>query len=363
MKSVDESRGTMPFGGITVLLGGDFRQILPVIPYGDRSQILSACITRSRLWRIYKIFQLKKNMRLNKGNSCKEIEDLNQFAKWVLDIGDGKVNPTQNQNDSFEEDDIEVPAQFCDLNNINSVDNMIKNTFPNFLENWNNPKYLSERAILTPTNQTVGHLNSLIVDKVPGESFSYFSVDSAEDFGGTDDDLHSAFPIEYLNSINISGMPYHELKLKVGVVVMLMRNLNQSLGLCNGTRMIVTKCLKFCVECEVICGSFLGTQHFIPRIEICPSDTRMPFKLVRKQMPLQICYAMTINKSQGQSLENVGLFLPKSVFTHGQFYVAITRVTSPKGLMVFIDDDTGNPTNKTQNIVYREVFYALPTME
>ncbi|XP_074377235.1 uncharacterized protein LOC141718753 [Apium graveolens] len=159
---------------------------------------------------------------------------------------------------------------------------------------------------------------------VPGNSISYFSVDSAEKFGGMDEDLNVAFPVEYLNSLNVTGMPPHDLKLKVGVVVMLMRNLNQTLGMCNGTRMIVTKCLKFCVECEVICSSFVGTKHFIPRM-----DTKMPFKLVRKQMPLQ-------------------------------YYVVVSRVTSPGGLTIFIDDDTGGATNITENMVYKEVFYDLP---
>lgn len=188
---------------------------------------------------------------------------------------------------------------------------------------------------------------------LPGEEFSYLSVDRADDFGGSDAELDVAFPTEYLNSLTIPGLPNHELKLKEGVVVMLMRNLNQTLGLCNGTRMMVTKCFKYCVQCEVICGSFVGTRHFIPRMECCPSDSKLPFKLIRKQMPLQICYAMTINKSQGQSLEMVGLFLPKSVFTHGQLYVTISRVTSPKGLKIFIDDESGQCTTYTQNVVFK----------
>lgn len=75
----------------------------------------------------------------------------------------------------------------------NSFDNMIETTYPDFTD----PKYLSDRAILTPTNQTVAHLNELIVEKIPGESFSYYSVDTSEDFGGTEADLHNAFPIEY----------------------------------------------------------------------------------------------------------------------------------------------------------------------
>ncbi|XP_017250901.2 uncharacterized protein LOC108221541 [Daucus carota subsp. sativus] len=360
MKSSDLGRAALPFGGITVVLGGDFRQILPVIPHGDRAQILGACITRSYLWNICKIFVLTKNMRLNKGSSDAEANEVKEFAKWVLDVGNGTFTTSHNADDRLNEDNIEVPLKFCDLENDNSVENMIRSIYPDFVHNSMNPEYLSERAILTPTNQTVGHLNSLIVDMIPGEAVTYYSVDSAEDFGGTDADLHCAFPIEYLNSLSVPGMPAHDLKLKVGVVVMLMRNLNQTLGLCNGTRMIVTKCLKFCVECEVICGSFKGTRHFIPRMELCPSDSLLPFKLVRKQMPLQICYAMTINKSQGQSLKTVGLFLPKPVFTHGQFYVAVSRVTSPGGLKIFIDDDRGFPTNITQNVVYKEVFYALP---
>ena len=79
---------------------------------------------------------------------------------------------------------------------------------------------------------------------------------------------------------------------------MLMRNLNQTLGLCNETRMMVTKCLKHCVQCEVICGAFEGTRHFNPRMELCPNESKLPFELLRKQMPLQIYYSMTINKAQ-----------------------------------------------------------------
>lgn len=124
--------------------------------------------------------------------------------------------------------------------------------------------------------------------------------------------------------------------------------------------MMITRCLKQCVECEVISGAFVGTKHFIPRMELCPTDTKLPFKLIRKQMPLQICYSMTINKSQGQSLDRVGLYLPNPVFTHGQFYVAVSRVTSPNGLKVFIDSKSGESTNVTKNVVYKEIFYNLP---
>ena len=65
---------------------------------------------------------------------------------------------------------------------------------------------------------------------------------------------------------------------------------------------------------------------------------------------------MKINKSQGQSLSHVGIYLPKPVFNHGQLYVAVSRVTSRSSLKVLICDKDKNPTNKIANVVYKEVF-------
>ncbi|KAK1366397.1 hypothetical protein POM88_041958 [Heracleum sosnowskyi] len=121
-------------------------------------------------------------MRINKGRNEEEVQSLATFAKWVLDIGDGKIKSPSNPSVPMVEDDICIPKQFCNLHGINSVDEMIESNFPDLLDNFQNPKYLSERAILSPTNQTVGHVNSSIVEKLPGEMFSYFSIDTAEDF-------------------------------------------------------------------------------------------------------------------------------------------------------------------------------------
>ncbi|XP_074327709.1 uncharacterized protein LOC141665622 [Apium graveolens] len=362
MKVVHPKRYYIPFGGITVVFGEEFRQILPVIPYGDRTDIISANFTRSRLWAACKVFVLKHNIRLSKGNSDERNEVLSIFARWVLDIGEGQNYISKDEGPFCTEYEVQIPPQFCNVEQSNSVEKMMAAIYPNFLTNFKFPEYLSERAILTPTNQTVSHLNSLIVDKLLGDTISYYSIDRAEDFGVTETELDLAFPIEYLNSLIILGIPQHELKLKEGVVVMLIRNLNQTLGLCNVTRLIITKCLKNVVQCDVIYGSNVGTRHFIPRMECCPSDCRLPFKLIRKQMPIQICYAMTSNKSQGQSLKTTGLYLPNFVFTHDQFYVAVSRVTSPEGLHIFVDDEAGCSTSKTDNVVYKEIFYNVPTI-
>ena len=91
-----------------------------------------------------------------------------------------------------------------------------------------------------------------------------------------------------------------------------------------------------------------------------PSESRLPFKMQRRQFPVMLSFAMTINKSQGQSLLRVGLYLSKPVFTHGQLYVALSRVRTMDGLKIVIgSDDQSLDSNVTTNVVYHEVFYNV----
>lgn len=141
-----------------------------------------------------------------------------------------------------------------------------------------------------------------------------------------------------------SGIPPHNFCLKICSSIMLLRNLNAS-RLCNGTGLCVKTLMPHVIEATIMTGCTKGEDVFIPRIPLLPSD--IPFEFKRLQFPVRLAFAMSINKSQGQSLKVVDVNLETPCFSHGQLYVACSRVETAKNFYVFV------PDGKTKNIVYQ----------
>jgi ATP-dependent DNA helicase PIF1 len=123
--------------------------------------------------------------------------------------------------------------------------------------------------------------------------------------------------------------------------------------------LIVTELGKNFIGATIVNGPHNGEIAFIPRMNLIPSEANVSIVFQRRQFPLTICFAMTINKSQGQTLSKVGLYLPRPVFSHGQLYVAVSRVKTREGFKILALDESGLPSMSTTNVVYQEVFRKM----
>ncbi|PWZ38653.1 ATP-dependent DNA helicase PIF1, partial [Zea mays] len=309
-------RTGVPFGGKTIVFGGDFRQVLPV----------------SDPW----------------------------FAEYLLRV-DGGTEEENNDGDVRLPDEVCVPY----TGNDHDLDRLIDDIYPKLNENMSNTSYITSRAILTTQNDWVDMINMRMINRFQGEQMMYHSFDTAMD------DPNNYYPSEFLNTLTPNGLPPHVLKLKVGCPIMLLRNIDPGNGLCNGTRLVVRGFQKNSIEAEIVLGQHAGMRIFLPRIPLCPSDDEMfPFHFKRKQFPVRLSFAMTVNKAQGQTIPNVGVYLLEPVFSHGQLYVALSRATARSKVKILaipvIDEkkkkknwveknSTINGATYTKNIVYKEV--------
>jgi hypothetical protein len=159
-----------------------------------------------------------------------------------------------------------------------------------------------------------------------------------------------AIGTKFLNIITLTCMLPHHLVVKVGILVILLRNLHVVLGLCNGTRLIIWCLAQRLIVTQIIGGVHAGNIVNIPRITTTTNRSKWPFTLQRCQFPLQLAFAMTINKVQGQTMKTIGIYLPEPIFTHGQLYVALSRATRVNDVSVFCPNG-----RTTTNLVYTKL--------
>ena len=172
---------------------------------------------------------------------------------------------------------------------------------------------------------------------------------------------HHSVPNWILEWYYFSGFQPHILTINKNCVIILMRNLNQKRGHCNGTRYIVTQ-----VPSRIIYATKLvfnandpNATIMIPKIPIHANQDDLLFILKWIQWPVQIAYVVSMNKSQGQTFNKCGLLLPNSVFAHGQLYVGLSRYGEPNNFFIYFNQDEYSclPNDKfhTINVVYPEV--------
>jgi ATP-dependent DNA helicase PIF1 len=275
-----------------------------------------------------------------------ERDYLEEYCQWLLSVGNGTAQTYIDQNIIKLDNDI-----MCD-----TPKDVLDTIYDNIHMSNNNSDYFQKRAILAATNDSVHKANTDLLQKIDGHSMTFVSLDTV-----VDKDQAVSFPTEFLNNIEFSGLPQHIIQLKVGAPIMLMRNLDVKNGHCNGTRYVVYHMSRF-----IITAKCLDSDNIvlIPKIPSYTKDSQFPFIMKRLQFPVKLAFAMTFNKSQGQSLEKCGILLPTSVWTHGQLYVGLSRCSDKRCLRVYSNQEEFQnlqlPSGYyTRNVVYTEMFHPF----
>jgi ATP-dependent DNA helicase PIF1 len=245
------------------------------------------------------------------------------FASKLLDVGNGAVS-------------VNIEGQFMYedfAEHVLTKEQLINNVYPQVTSNFRDCNWLCERAVMAPQNITVRAINQQLMRQLPGEEGSYKLLDTCGTRGS------NSVP----NGVSQQFRTNRYSTLKTGCPVMLLRNIDPP-KLCNGTRLIIRQMNNNVIEATILTGQTKGQQVFLPRIPLIPSDCPMSFKPL--QFPLHLSFAMTINKAQRQSLKVVGLNLEYPCFSHGQFYVGCSRVSSTHNIFIHSSEA------RTRNIVY-----------
>ncbi|KAG5561562.1 hypothetical protein RHGRI_004567 [Rhododendron griersonianum] len=179
---------------------------------------MNASLVRSYLWQSLIKFKLKENMRAKTDPA---------FSRYILQVGNG----LEEENEVGE---IKLPSSLILEPNtqVPPLEQLIQFVFPSFDLHRLDPLSLTTSAILTPKNQAVDEINEVMIGKFPGKEHTYLSFDE------TSDPTQQGLYIDFLNSVTPQGMPSHRLNLKKNSPILLLRNINPSQGLCNGTRLI-----------------------------------------------------------------------------------------------------------------------------
>ena len=190
-----------PFGGKIVVLAGDFRQCLPVVPGDSRDATVNCFINRYFLWQHFEELKLTVNMRVRASGE----QELIEFDEWLIRIGDGTEN--------FKNDDwIDLPHPVCTIigsgtdektdREGESMREFCEKIFPRIKENVTNSKWLEGRAILAPKNKQVDTPNAQLVEKISGTSTVLHSSDVLDNKKDT-----FRYNTEYLNTLHPTGLP------------------------------------------------------------------------------------------------------------------------------------------------------------
>lgn len=177
--------------------------------------------------------------------------------------------------------------------------------------------------ILPLTLETCEMVNQACLARLPGEVSECPAADTYEDCEDPD-----RYPHDYIESLQIPGAPPFKLHLKIGARYMCIRNLDMRRGIINGTMLLLMRIGQRYLQFRILNGHGAGSVEMVMKsvFSLAPEASGLPFTITRRQYPIISAYCLSVHKAQGQSLKHVGLIFESDPFTHGQLYVALSRV-------------------------------------
>ncbi|XP_060520793.1 ATP-dependent DNA helicase pif1-like [Cylas formicarius] len=343
-----------PFGGKTVILSGDPKQLLPVVKC-RRAGMTS--IVSHPAWSTFQLCTLTENMRVHP----QEVE----WSNFIRRVGDGERIVSDNGREPISDNCLFVSSKLIVKSREQLVDFVYGDLFESMLAlPGTNERFLelverlALRSILCPVNSEVEELNKIIS-----------IIDHQDRRGSFWQPIPTIDRVTRMGpTITKSPIPSRR-ESPIGSVVVLLVNLNVRRGFCNGQRMIVLEMGDDVIVGRIVSGQFQGRKCVIIRKQFVLEEKETPLlpgggTFYRKQFPIKLAHAITINKAQGQTLSRVGLCLNVPCFAHGQLYVALSRDIAEEYIncvgLVFRSRDASVQQNFRKDVGTQKEVYRSP---
>ena len=349
------------FGGIPMIFAGDFEQIPPVVPGGNKHAVIKACVQKLPFWEQIKIYTLHEPQRDRLDQDHSQMVDNLGMGTYPHAVSrDAKKSKSNEPNPYL----VTIPFK-KNYNADTEEDKFCEKVFPTTI--LEDPQAASERAIITCLNRRVDMLNAKLLSIKKGKKYQKFSTDDLIDDSIKLKTSHSHVApsfksIAFLHETTAPGVPPHKLELKHGSLCFTTRNLSYDEGILNNAVVEIVYIGTYIIKVRSLSLEKQTGQRApvvdIPRIHFEFYRGRSGIKIVRKQFPLRLAYARSIHRVQGDTLDYIGLDLTTAPFAHGQLKVAMGRVSTRKKICALaFRKDIHKRTNKveTNNIVYKEL--------
>jgi ATP-dependent DNA helicase PIF1 len=327
-------KSSIPFGGKSIIVTGDLKQVCPVQPGANRHQLIAMSCVSTSLWASFTPKPLTRQFRTSHA----------EFTSWASKLGYG-IGDDDTVHDGPWQVTFPSWIQCCDGSST-AINNIMDETFGQI---FTDPMAMANNQIICFTHETANQHNNYLSARAATEmNASIVSLRAVNAAVKVTSDIASAMATpEFIDAVDLHSLPPTNLKLFVGCIVALHRNIDKTRGLTNGAKVIICKISTYLLRVKVVST---GVEADIPRMKLSAKASN-GIEFERLQFPVKLAYAITSNRSQGQTFTNKVIIDCRSPsFAHGQLYVACTRATNPNNIIIL-----GAPTRQAIAVTYQEL--------